>query len=406
MCEVKPGRRCASHTAAEAESAHTTLEIDQPFAPSVDPVTNGRPRFDPSDLPSWDETSEPAQTAGGEAEEHAVTDWSRELDAGAASGERTAPVTDTAPEPDPRAQAVFDGDYESREARYEAYRAELDSATMDLAEAKHWKNYLDTVSQFHQYSFRNQQMIRLQRPNATRCASYKTWQKVGRQVNKGEKSIKIWAPVKYQKTRTDKEGNPVRNEKGEIEKDENLAFRVVSTFDVAQTSGDDYTVRESELSATPPPGFQQDLENAVRAEGYTVRYGPTEKGLDTRGYTSPGAKEVYIRQDLPPAAQVTTLAHELGHIKAGHVEQIEEYSKHRGRMEVEAESIGYVTCRANGMRPQETTQQSATYVGIWGQRTPREELEDTAKTVNSAVKSILGSGLFRNADRSGGKATA
>ena len=36
-------------------------------------------------------------------------------------------------------------------------------------------------------------------PTATKVAGYRTWQKLGRHVKKGEKGISIFAPVKVKK---------------------------------------------------------------------------------------------------------------------------------------------------------------------------------------------------------------
>lgn len=44
--------------------------------------------------------------------------------------------------------------------------------------------YLDFLAAFHQYSFVNCMMIAVQRPDATRVASLRTWNKLGRKVKK------------------------------------------------------------------------------------------------------------------------------------------------------------------------------------------------------------------------------
>ena len=60
-------------------------------------------------------------------------------------------------------------------------------------------------SRFHKYSFSNAMLIYTQNPNATICAGYKTWQKCGRRVKKGEKGIAIFAPLTYKQEVTDEE---------------------------------------------------------------------------------------------------------------------------------------------------------------------------------------------------------
>lgn len=55
--------------------------------------------------------------------------------------------------------------------------------------------YLDTMSQFHSYSFGNCMLIFCQMPTATIVAGFSRWKKLGRFVKKGEKGIGIMAPL-------------------------------------------------------------------------------------------------------------------------------------------------------------------------------------------------------------------
>ncbi len=55
--------------------------------------------------------------------------------------------------------------------------------------------YLNFCAQFHRYSFGNIVLALSQRPNITRLAGLKQWNKVGRHVRAGEKGIMILAPI-------------------------------------------------------------------------------------------------------------------------------------------------------------------------------------------------------------------
>ena len=69
-----------------------------------------------------------------------------------------------------------------------------------------YKEYLKTMSQFHDYSLNNTLLIYMQKPDASLVAGYQAWQKkFKRQVKRGEKGIQIIAPA------------PIR-EKEEVEK--------------------------------------------------------------------------------------------------------------------------------------------------------------------------------------------
>ena len=55
--------------------------------------------------------------------------------------------------------------------------------------------YLNAMSRFHNYSFGNILEIARQRPDATRVAGLWAWNQLGRKVKKGEKGIRILAPI-------------------------------------------------------------------------------------------------------------------------------------------------------------------------------------------------------------------
>ena len=94
--------------------------------------------------------------------------------------------------------------------------------------------YLNAMSRFHNYSFGNILEIARQKPDATHVAGFWKWKELGRSVTKGEKGIRILAPI-----------IGVRRKKGEeAEKDitkQNKAvlvgFRSAYVFDVSQTEG-------------------------------------------------------------------------------------------------------------------------------------------------------------------------
>ena len=54
--------------------------------------------------------------------------------------------------------------------------------------------YLRMIARFHRYSLHNVLLIALQKPDASHVAGFRTWQKLGRFVRKGEKGIVILAP--------------------------------------------------------------------------------------------------------------------------------------------------------------------------------------------------------------------
>src|SRR6202789_4357902 len=94
--------------------------------------------------------------------------------------------------------------------------------------------YLDAMSRFHNYSFGNVLEIARQRPTATRVAGMYAWNQLGRRVRKGEKGIRILAPIVGIKRKKDEEAEK------DITKQNTrvlVGFRNASVFDVEQTEG-------------------------------------------------------------------------------------------------------------------------------------------------------------------------
>ena len=302
-------------------------------------------------------------------------------------------------------ETVFTKRYETLDDKIAAFKDELNNGIDALADDAEWHEFLDNMGKFHTYSFGNQMLILLQRPEATRVAGFKKWKEFERQVNKGEKGISILAPKIVNVGAKDKNGNPVLGADGKPLKERKcVGFTTAAVFDVSQTDGKPLVNAQPDLSETPPEGFREDLETIVAAEGFTLEYKDIGGG-DLKGYTSATDKKVVIDTSMSPASQTKTLAHELAHIKCGHLERNGEYHSGaggcRGEMEVEAESVAYVLCRANGMST-DISQNSSRYVGSWasgGHVTDegRKVINKSAENIAKAVKGILGNGTFRNA---------
>ncbi len=147
----------------------------------------------------------------------------------------------------------------------------LEEGLKELFESEKYKSYLSTMSKFHNYSFNNTLLIAMQKPEATLVAGYKAWQKnFERHVNKGEKAIRILAPMPYKiKEKRDKL-DPVTGEmtfdgNGMPHKEEVEvtipAFRVVSVFDVSQTDGKPIPELEAQELIT---GIEEQLKELQR----------------------------------------------------------------------------------------------------------------------------------------------
>lgn len=292
---------------------------------------------------------------------------------------------------------VFTRRYDTVEEKLAAFHNELEQRIDSLGEDEHWQSYLHTMSRFHQYSMGNQLLIQAQRPGATLVAGFSRWKELGRHVNKGERQIAILAPRTIHCAIEDANGKPVIGEDGKpVKASKVLGFTTAGVFDVSQTDGQALPTPHAEISEEPPAGFRDDLEAAVRSSGYEVEYSDS---ITTDGATNPTTKKVTIASRLSPALQAATLAHELGHIRAGHLDRTAEYHTghggQRGQMEIEAESIAYAVCRANGMS-RRLGDASGTYISGWAKAAGKAAVRESAQKVSSVVKEILGAGGWSN----------
>jgi hypothetical protein len=115
-----------------------------------------------------------------------------------------------------------------RDGKRSEQRALVEASCREMLSSEGWRRFAETRATFHRYSFGNWQLIAYQRPDATQVAGFKSWQALGRQVRKGERAIRILAPMSVKER--DEQGN---------ETDERLTFfRAVPVFDISQTDGD------------------------------------------------------------------------------------------------------------------------------------------------------------------------
>ena len=258
-------------------------------------------------------------------------------------------------------------DSAERVERLVALHAQLTAAVEDLANSDAWRAMLQVAARLPTYSPSNVLLITVQRPDATRVAGFRTWKSLGRSVCKGEKGIAILAPCLYQKAETtpaaQSETAPVTSQDG-AELRVLRGFRIVHVFDVTQTDGDPLPdVAPDLLTGAAPDRLWEQLSTLVRADGFTVERGDCR---GANGYTRFDDRTVRIRDDVDPAQAVKTLAHELGHIRAGHDARFADaYHRSvdcRGIAEIEAESIAYLITTTAGL---DAGGYSVPYVAGW-----------------------------------------
>lgn len=212
-------------------------------------------------------------------------------------------------------------------------RTALDTGHSDTLAA-----HLRAVARFHDYSFGNIMLIASQRPDATRVAGYRTWQKLGRQVRKGEKGILIIAPMVLKK------GDAAETRGDRRDEEPMLRFRAAYVFDIAQTEGD--PLPELEDVQGDPRDYTPRLKAFIAEQGIVIRYGDVNELNGAHGISRKGT--ILIREGLPPAEEFSTLTHELAH-ELLHTERGPNRPP-KAVCETEAEATSFVVGEAVGLQ--------------------------------------------------------
>ena len=263
-----------------------------------------------------------------------------------------------------------------------------------------YRNYLRTMSRFHNYSLNNQALIHLQRPDATLVAGYNRWRdKFSRHVLRGEKGITIIAPTPYKKKIEQEKLDPdtklpILDADGKViteEKEIEIPmFRPVKVFDYAQTDGKPLPERVASPVANltgSVENYEAFMEALRRSAPVPVEIKPMSADMD--GYFSPKSQSITLREGMSEVQTVSAAVHEIAHAKLhNYALQQPEERRHKSRNteEVEAESISFMVCAYFGI---ETGANSFGYVATWSKNAELPEFRASLDTISKTANRII-----------------
>ena len=285
---------------------------------------------------------------------------------------------------------------EAAESKLDTIMKSLEEGVEKVFTSEQYQMYLQTMATFHNYSFNNTLLIAMQRPDATLLAGYQTWQKkFHRHVKRGEKGIKLIAPVpvkeKRQVEKIDEETQEIVigiDGQPETETVERILprFRVTTVFDVSQTEGEPLpTLEVNELVGDVfiYEDFMKGLE-----EISPVPFQFQEIGSGAKGYYSNAEKLVAIQTGMSQAQTMKTAVHETAHAILHDRDVMEENGITKDRMtkEVESESVAYVVCNHFGL---DTSDYSFNYVAGWSSDKEMPELRSSMDTIRLTSSQLI-----------------
>lgn len=285
---------------------------------------------------------------------------------------------------------------ESTAEKMALIRKEVDKAIERIFKNGEFQKYLEVLSKFPKYSLNNVLMILSQKPDATMVQGYKAWQSLGRQVKKGEKAIKIFAPMfkKIEVTKLDPNTQkPILDENGKevkVRQEKLIGFRLVNVFDISQTTGKElFNLREI---------IREDLKESQQIKNLYnkfMQYLNTKMDVkevmlddsDVLGYYDRIQNCIRINAATKNTSmKFKTLIHEYAHAQLHHNESEMKYLP-RAHKEAQAEAVAFIVSKYYGL---DTSQYSAGYIAAWAKDLDlaKQAMQEIQKVANNTITEI------------------
>lgn len=283
---------------------------------------------------------------------------------------------------------------EKRKQAIDDMFAKIEVGVKEVFESETYKNYLRTMSKFHQYSFRNSLLIELQKPDATVVAGYGSWKtKFKRQVRKGEKGIQIlgYSPRKITQEQElkDPNGKIVYDKNGDSKKEkitkEIPSFTPVYVFDVSQTEGEPLPTLVNELDGSIE-NYNNLFEALKEVSPFPIEFENIQSGA--KGYCDPKNKRIAIKEGMSEVQTIKTLIHEITHadLHASEFEKGAVIQTDTRTREVEAESTAFVVASHYDI---DTSEYSFGYLAGWSSSRELDELQNSLETIQKQANDLI-----------------
>jgi len=257
---------------------------------------------------------------------------------------------------------------------------DLDKRIEKVQNSKQFKKILESFSKFHNYSYQNNILIHMQKPNATFVAGYKQWEdKFNRHVKKGENGIAILAPYTYKKKETKIKTVEIDGEFVEKEVEETVKktyFKTVYVFDVSQTKGEQLPTIDTSLE-----NKKSDLLKLLKKFSYTEEIKVKTKTLSgtLKGYSDGG--KIVLNNNTNNTEKASILVHELAHELLHNKKDRRNLNKEV--KEMEAESVSFIVMNHFGIKTK-----SDKYLALYKKSYDLEESLFRIKKISSKIISF------------------
>lgn len=257
-------------------------------------------------------------------------------------------------------------------------RERLQVASEALLSLEGWQRWVRARAVFHCYSLQNSLLLAYQCHargiEPRRVAGFRAWLKLGRVVRKGERALKILAPVPVKE----------RDEHDEDTGKTRVFFRTAFVFADVQTE----PLPDVQPAPLEPPSVPIDGDSHARllvplAElagelGYMMSFAQLDG--QRGGFCDYGAKRLVIEDRQAPNAKVRVAIHEVAHALGVSSERFG-----RERAEVIVECAAFIV--AAGLHLQ-TDGESIPYIAGWGEQGALSAVSEAAELIDEIARRI------------------
>lgn len=283
-----------------------------------------------------------------------------------------------------------------REEQLKEITERLEQGVQELFTSERYREYLNTMAKFHNYSFNNTLLIAMQKPDATLVAGYQAWQKkFNRHVLRGEKGIQIISPAPIREKEEVEKIDPLTNEpilkadgQPETEIIEHVIprFKVATVFDISQTDGEPLPNLGGEDLTEAVDDFEIFMEAIRSVSTAPIRFAEMEG--TSHGYYHNVDKEIVIKSGMSESQTMKTAIHEVTHALLHDKELMEEQGVEKDKMtkEVEAESVAYIVCQHFGL---DSSEYSFPYIAGWSSGRDMKELRASMDLIRKTAGDFI-----------------